>query len=287
MEHPLPKDAPGFTLQPVHNYLEKAKRNIDEMRKPLAAFAATIDGLQGETMQIALLGEACTRQEISDLRAQLSSQDQKHKDGVVEIQAILDDLLQNQVVEHMRKEVEQEISHQIDAFVQEQVAECLKDHIPQALQDEVEESKRELDRLNIALHNSESRRANGNLRTNQVDDLLATMFMPDGAVSPHFPKDLKGLFSLDGKSTEFRLAPQNKEILNLYFICLISLPVSYLPSTATGLPLVNEIWKHEAETTRALMDDYGIPNPSASRDHNLNRLMQFCGVRRAGAAGKH
>lgn len=34
-----------------------------------------------------------------------------------------------------------------------------------------------------------------------------------------------------------------------------------------------------AEDTEALMADYGIPEPSESRDHNLNRFMQFCGVR--------
>ncbi|CAA7258985.1 unnamed protein product [Cyclocybe aegerita] len=194
---PPPSNTLGSTLQSLNSHLEKARWNVDEMRKPLDALTATIDGLQGQTMQIALLGEVGTRQEIAGLRTQIRNQDQKHKDGIKEIQGILDDLLQNQVVEHMRKEVEQEISNQINVLVQEQVAECLKDHIPQALQVEVEESKRELDRLNTALHNSESRRSNGNLRTNQVDDLLATMFMLDGTVSPRFPKDLKGLFSLD------------------------------------------------------------------------------------------
>jgi hypothetical protein len=77
----------------------------------------------------------------------------------------------------------------------------------------------------------ESRRANGNLRSNKADDLLATLLMTDGTVSPRLPKDLKGLFGLD------------------------------------------------ADTLKALLNDYGIPNPSDNRDHNLNRFMQFCGVR--------
>lgn len=50
--------------------------------------------------------------------------------------------------------VEQEIATRIDELVKEHVAECLKIHIPQDLQEEVASSKRELDELNIRLHNS-------------------------------------------------------------------------------------------------------------------------------------
>jgi len=46
----------------------------------------------------------------------------------------------------------------------------------------------------------ESRRANGSLRSARPDDALSTLLMPNGSVSECFPKDLKGLFSLDGKS---------------------------------------------------------------------------------------
>ena len=46
----------------------------------------------------------------------------------------------------------------------------------------------------------ESRRVNGNLRTTRPDDVLASLLMPNGVISERFPKDLKGLFSLDGKS---------------------------------------------------------------------------------------
>lgn len=48
---------------------------------------------------------------------------------------------------------------------------------------------------------SESRRANGKLRSEKPDDALATMLMTNGSVSAAYPKDLKGLFSLDGKCT--------------------------------------------------------------------------------------
>lgn len=51
-------------------------------------------------------------------------------------------------------QVEQEIASQIDELVREQVEECLKTHIPKELQDELAISKRELEELNLRLHNS-------------------------------------------------------------------------------------------------------------------------------------
>jgi hypothetical protein len=50
--------------------------------------------------------------------------------------------------------VEREIQNQIDEIVREHVFECLKDHIPIELQLEAAERKRELEQLNLALHNS-------------------------------------------------------------------------------------------------------------------------------------
>jgi hypothetical protein len=118
----------------------------------------------------------------------MRTQDQKHKEGIIEIQGnfrsfffdynffwnsllspdllgILNNFLQNQVVENMRKQghssflkrafvVEKDITKTIDDLVKEHVAECLKDHIPRELQAEVADSKRELEELNLALYNS-------------------------------------------------------------------------------------------------------------------------------------
>ncbi|KAF8161351.1 hypothetical protein B0H34DRAFT_781895 [Crassisporium funariophilum] len=212
--------------------VERTQKAVIDLKKPLENLAEALGGLHVQTMQIANLdGQVGTKQEINDLRNQLRNQDHVLKNGMDEIQDILDKLLKDQVVSNMRKQVEKEIADQIDELVKEHVAECLRAHIPQDLRDEVAESKHELEQVRLALNNSESRRANGNLRSNKPDDLLGTIYMTDGKVSPHYPKDLKSLFSLN------------------------------------------------AESTDALMKDYELPNASDSRDHNLNRFMQFCGVR--------
>ncbi|KJA28810.1 hypothetical protein HYPSUDRAFT_50984 [Hypholoma sublateritium FD-334 SS-4] len=169
---------------------------IDAQVERVKSFSTDINApLNGLT--VALLGEVGTPEEFDELRQRMRSQDQKHREGLQEIQSVLDDLLQNQIMEAMREKVEEEIKSQIDELVREQVAQCLKEHIPPALQDEFAMSKRELEELNLRLHNSESRRANGKLRSEKPNDALATMLMSDGSVSAAYPKDLKGLFSLD------------------------------------------------------------------------------------------
>ncbi|PPQ64554.1 hypothetical protein CVT24_008456 [Panaeolus cyanescens] len=135
----------------------------------------------------------------------MQDQHKEHEDGIAEIQ------------------VEQEVTDQIDELVKAHVAECLRAHIPQDLQDEIATSKRELERLTHSLHNSESRRANADLRSDKPDSLLATMKMAeDGKVSTRYPKDLKELFGLDNNTTlalmsdyDIERSPGSSEIVNL------------------------------------------------------------------------
>jgi len=220
----------------VDDEVAKTRGLFGDLKQPLHKLNDTFDELHGRTMQMAsLTGPVGAKPEITDLRQKLRGQDQRHREAIAEIQGILDELLQSQVVDNIRKEVEREITEQMDKLVQERVAECLKIHIPQELQDEVARSKRELKQVRLELHDSESRRANANLRIDKNDDKpappLATVHMRDGNVSRHYPKDLESLFKLD------------------------------------------------AETTKALMSDYELPNSdSNSHDYNLNRFMHFCGV---------
>ncbi|KAF9486089.1 hypothetical protein BDN70DRAFT_794795 [Pholiota conissans] len=224
-------NSPVFGPIAINAQVEKTRSFSRHIKAPLNGLTAAFDSLSVQTLQIALSQDVGTTQGMIELRDQMLKQDQKHKEGLAEIQNILDDLLQHQIMEAMRKQVEEEIVNQIDEIVKEKVAECLKEHIPPELQEEFATSKKELQELTLRLHNSESRRANGKLRSNKADDPLGTMFMTNGTVSTNYPKDLRGLFTLD------------------------------------------------AEKARALMEDYELPDISDSRDRNLNKLMQFCGMR--------
>ncbi len=93
---------------------------------------------------------------------------------------------------------------------------------------------------------------NGSLRANRPEEALHTIYMAGGIISPRFPEDLKGLFDLDGKS-------------QLYG--------SVDTDTENRPDLL-------ADILQVLLADYGLTaGISDVRDANLNKFMQFCGVR--------
>ncbi|KAF8220581.1 hypothetical protein L208DRAFT_1333016, partial [Tricholoma matsutake] len=137
---------------------------------------------------------------ITRLLVQMEDQERMHTEGIAEIHLILNKHLQTQFFEHLKEQAQQEIDREIHELVRDQVALCLEAHISQELQDEVARNRRELEDLRLQLHNSESRRANSLLRSNQPNDPLHTIYTSNGQVSAHFPKSLGDLFNLDAET---------------------------------------------------------------------------------------
>ncbi|KAJ7189538.1 hypothetical protein GGX14DRAFT_484661 [Mycena pura] len=238
--HPLASSASSnYSLTP--SAAPAAQALIWEMKAKLGALDQSLGALHGQTVQIALLGgEPQIAEEIENLRNQLWDQDRMHKEGIQEIKLLLDHVLQNDVVELLKKQAEDDIAGEIDRIVEEQVAICLKSHIPQELQAEVKEQETILEVVRRDLHNSESRRTNAMLRSSHEDDSLQVIYKADGTVPDKYPPTLKALFEMD------------------------------------------------VETSKELMKEYELPDCSNTRERNLNRLLQFFGVRyqmvREGAA---
>ncbi|KAJ7099510.1 hypothetical protein B0H15DRAFT_549820 [Mycena belliarum] len=229
-----------------------AQSLIQNMKSTLDSLDETLGELHGQTMQIALLGgDPQIAQDIEDVRRQLKSTEKRQMDGVQEVQSILKHALEHEVVDLLKKQVEEDIAREIENLVAEQVALCLKTHIPQELQDEVAEQQKELETVRRDLHNSENRRGNASLRSSHEDDALLPIYKTDGTVPAIYPPTLKTLFSMDGEwshgaNSLFEAAPELSPI---------------------------------APTSRALMMEYELPDSSDSRERNLNRLMQFFGVK--------
>ncbi|KAI0785869.1 hypothetical protein C8Q75DRAFT_722196 [Abortiporus biennis] len=126
--------------------------------------------------------------------------------------------------------VEAGVMEQIDEIVKEQVTEELPKFFPKELQEEVEHYRQELEQVQQALHNSESRLANSVLRSTNLKEPIHTIYKIDGTISENFPRDVNSLFNMD------------------------------------------------TETSQRLMEEYGLEDISQSRERNLNRFMQFCGI---------
>jgi len=217
-----------FTLPPE---VAAANEILLEMKTKLGSLGATFDSMGAQTAQMALLGsELEITQHLNSLRSHIKDQDQKQEDGIAEIQELLKDLMEVQMMKYLQQQVEADIEIQIDELVREQVAKYLEKYIPKALQDELADRKRELEEVQRALHNSESRRANAELRSSDPEGCLHTIYRPNGEISTLFPRTLRNLFALD------------------------------------------------AESSRQLLLEYEQPDVSDSRERNLNRFIQFCGV---------
>ncbi|KAJ7647753.1 hypothetical protein FB45DRAFT_208129 [Roridomyces roridus] len=227
--------SPNYSNLTTPSGVPSAQALIRNLKSTLGTLDDTLGELHGQTVQIALLGGDSEHQAARDIdnsiRRQLIDQDQRQKQGIQEIQAILDDILHREVVEMLKKQAEDDIAREIEDLVAKQVAICLETHIPPNLQEEIAGQQKELEEVQRHLHNSESRRSNGALRSNHEDDGLQVIYKTDGSVPDNFPSNLKALFSMD------------------------------------------------AATSRALMVEYELRDVSDSKERNLNRLLQFLGVK--------
>ncbi|KDQ50914.1 hypothetical protein JAAARDRAFT_546849 [Jaapia argillacea MUCL 33604] len=130
----------------------------------------------------------------------MKAQDKKQDDALLAVQKLLQEVLENDVVDHLKSEVEAQIAAVIDKEVEEQVKLQLDYHLSQTLQDEIENYRRQIETAQRDLVNSESRRANSVLE--KPKDLVHPVYGPNGEVSKKYPKDLQALFNIDGNTAK-------------------------------------------------------------------------------------
>lgn len=173
------------------------------MKTALGALGTTFDAMGAQTAQMAVLGsELEIAQQLNSLRSMMKQQDQKQEKSIAEIQDLLNELMQVQIMRHLQQEVEAEIEAEIEETMKGQVAKKLDQYIPKALQGELVTHKQQLDDVHQQLHNSESRRANAELRSSDTDSTLHTIYQPNGKISERFPKNLMSLFTLDVEASK-------------------------------------------------------------------------------------
>ncbi|KAH8103533.1 hypothetical protein BXZ70DRAFT_736621 [Cristinia sonorae] len=220
-----------YSLPTISPEVQGLQETLATMKGSLGSLGQVFDTLGQQTAQMVQIGgELETAQHLNKVRKEMEAQDRKVDDQVEEIKILLQRALQVEIIDHLRQVIEAGVLEQIDEQVKEQVGRILPSYFPQDVLDEVEHYRQQLDEVQRALHNSESRKANSLLRSNRLTDPLHTIYKTDGTVSSLFPRDVKSLFSMD------------------------------------------------AETAILLLEEYGMTDVSATRERNVNRFMQFCGV---------
>ncbi|KAI0740610.1 hypothetical protein C8Q76DRAFT_197888 [Earliella scabrosa] len=219
------------TLTAAPAEVNAAAEIIKKMKDSLGTLGSTLDSLGTQTVQmIQGGGEAEIERQIGRVRKRMSEQEQKQEADIADIQALLKEVLEHDIIEHLTTLIEAGIMEEIDALVEEQVALHLPEYVPQELQEELRAHRKELESVQKELHNSESRRANATLRSHKMHEKVHTLFNTKGEVSKNFPGTLGEMFSVSG------------------------------------------------ETAASLVRDYGLGEPSSSRERNINTLMQNWGI---------
>ncbi|KAK7691344.1 hypothetical protein QCA50_004739 [Cerrena zonata] len=189
-----------LTLPPEVSTVTKT---IGEMKAKMGSMGALLDAVGKSTTNMVQNGtEKQTAQHLKKIRKELDDQQKKQEYQIQEIQVLLQKALEHDVIEHLRTLVEAGVLKQIDELVKEQVAAQLPSYFPNGLQEQLDRHMLELDEVNRALHNSESRRANAQLRSSHLKDPLHTIYKSDGTISPHFPRDVSSLFNMDAETAK-------------------------------------------------------------------------------------
>ncbi|KAH9833467.1 uncharacterized protein C8Q71DRAFT_773607 [Rhodofomes roseus] len=181
----------------------KATEIVGETAESLEHLGKAFGEFAQQITKLSQLGaELETAEIVNRLRKMMDVEDERLEKEIEGIKVLQDEVIKKDVIEHLKIAVENDVSDLIDQLVAEQVTILLPDHIPSALLDELARHKRELDEVEVDLHNSESRLANAQIRTSDLTEQLRTIQRADKTVSQHFPADLQGLIAMDDASVK-------------------------------------------------------------------------------------
>ncbi|KAI0705299.1 hypothetical protein C8T65DRAFT_652949 [Cerioporus squamosus] len=201
------------------------------MKMSLDQYGGTLDSLGKQVMEMINIGsQSQVTEEVGKLRQHMQEMNAKQDRQLLDIQALMKEVLERDVVEHLTELIESGLMQDIDALVDQEVARLLPEYIPQSLQDELREDQRQLKEVQKALYNSESRRANSTLRSHRLHETVHDLYNIHGEKSRDFPRTLGDMFAIS------------------------------------------------EERAISMMVEYGVGEPSPSRERNINRLMQSFGI---------
>ncbi|KAF8633390.1 hypothetical protein AX17_004561 [Amanita inopinata Kibby_2008] len=169
---------------------------VKNAKRDFSIIQNSIDVLHKKPEQM-IKGKVPRDGRVQELYKELDSQNTKNKSAMEEIDHILKGLWKKSLDEVIGQ-VEKEVKGQIDAQVEDQVTAYLSPHKSAEKQQVVKDTLTKIEEIKNQLHNSESQRANGLVKSENMNQILNTIKMTNGKVSGHFPRTLNDLFSLDG-----------------------------------------------------------------------------------------
>lgn len=167
------------------------------MKVTLGQLGQTFQTLNEQSAKVSTLGPTLNHAsaQIQSMRHQIRKQDKKQEARVQEVKTLIQVQLKDQIAKDMKSFISEQIKKETALQVKEQIDVQIKEHIPVTLQEQALQSQKQLIDVRHALMNSEARRTNSNLRTDNLNDTLAIVHRPDGTKSDIYPANLNSLFA--------------------------------------------------------------------------------------------
>ncbi|KAK2463090.1 hypothetical protein APHAL10511_004745 [Amanita phalloides] len=171
--------------------LDELKAQVAKAKQALSPIRDTVHGLVDQNGPL--------HPDVQKLFDRMKQQDLNHEISMSHIDDLISELLEQDGDEDIEDQIKREMDKQIAAIVKKKVAEELKDYASEERQKELNEIHAKIARLEIELHNSESRRRNAFLKLDTSPRVLSTIkTLKTGAASQYFPKTTRELHRLDG-----------------------------------------------------------------------------------------
>ncbi|KAK7691726.1 hypothetical protein QCA50_005126 [Cerrena zonata] len=170
---------------------------LGPLNKTLGTLDKSFEAINKQSEKLSSVGPNINDAEksLNELTEKVKKQEKKQEVQVQKVKSMIQVDLMDKMGTEMQAFIEEEIKKQIALQVREQVRDQLKEHIPLSLEERVHGSHEQVVRVRHALQNSEARRHNASLETDNLYDELKVVLKPDGTKSTKWPIDLQTMFS--------------------------------------------------------------------------------------------
>jgi len=170
---------------------------VNAMKDTLMTLAGTCNDLGQQTAKVAeLKPEIDSAHQIKHMRHKIRKHEKRQEERAEEMKNTLMDVLKQQISDQLRAELSKLVREEVENQVRDEVTRQMAIHIPILLDKQNREHRRQIAEIRKNLHNSESRRANSLLKSNNLFDPLHPLLRPNGEKCSIFPKTLAATFAV-------------------------------------------------------------------------------------------
>ncbi|KAI0783059.1 hypothetical protein C8Q75DRAFT_811282 [Abortiporus biennis] len=232
-----PPSTKNNAVTPATTDTAQIREMLGSMKATLNNLNATFQTLNDQSAKVSTLGPDMkdVAVQIYNLRRQMHKQGRKNDERVKDVKNLVQTQLREKIASDLKEWISESIVRETKAQVHDQVKLQIKEHLHVTLEEQVVGSKNQLVEVRHALANSEARRENSIISTDNLNDALQVVLKPDGTKSTLYPANLNSLFAYSPamlanllKDHDLAVHHQREKNLNR-FMAHIGIPFQLVP----------------------------------------------------------